>query len=48
MPDLKTRLKTMTKAEEDEALINELNRLLDKGVIDTNLYQKAKRMWHIW
>lgn len=47
MTDLMTRLKTMTKAEEAEALIKELNRLLDKGVIDAELYQKAMKMWGI-
>lgn len=37
----------MTKPEQDEALMRELNRLLDKGVIDAELYQKAMRMWGI-
>lgn len=47
MLDLEIRLKNMTKAEQDEALMRELNRLLNKGVIDSELYQKAKRMWRI-
>lgn len=37
----------MTKAEQDEALIKELNRLLEKGVIDHKLYHKARKMWGI-
>lgn len=47
MTDLMTELKKMTEAEEAEALTRELNRLLDRGVIDSDLYQKAKRMWGI-
>ena len=38
----------MTKAEQEEALIKELNRLLEKGAISHELYHKAKRMWNIW
>lgn len=37
----------MSKPEQDEALLNELNRLRDKGVIDSDLFQKAREMWGI-
>ena len=48
MYDLNAQIKNMSRHEQDEALIKELNRLLNKGVIDSELYQKAKRMWNIW
>lgn len=47
MTELMTRLRTMTEAEEAEALMRELNRLLDRGVIDSNLFLKARKMWGI-
>ena len=47
MTELMTELKTMTRAEEAEALMRELNRLLDRGVIDADLFQKARKMWGI-
>lgn len=47
MTNLNTIIKNMPKAEQDEALLNELNRLLDKGVINHDLYHKARRMWDI-
>lgn len=47
MPDLETRLQTMTKPAQDEALMRELNRLLDKGIISKELYHKARKMWGI-
>lgn len=48
MYDLNAQIKSMSKPEQDEALIKELNRLLNKGAIDSELYQKAMRMWDIW
>lgn len=47
MTELMTRLRTMTKAEEAESLMRELNRLLDRGAIDADLFQKARKMWGI-
>ncbi len=38
----------MTKAEQDYALLKELNRLLDRGVLNPYEWRKAKEMFGIY
>jgi hypothetical protein len=47
MGDLETRLKNLTEPEMTGILLLELCNLRKRGVIDFDVYMKARKMWGI-
>lgn len=47
MDDLEKRLKTLTEPEIAGILLLELGNLRKRGIIDFDVYMKARKMWGI-